>query len=351
MLTALSDPKAIRQAQDRFEKRLRTGATRYKRKLGWHGGGLPEPVVVYWHPKHKFWAHAAPRESSATNRSWFVFGTQDPKQVTASLTLSCEINVPNEGVNRRVAGAFVSNPQNMKSPIFVAHSGKLGGGRKGVGKEAFLNHLIGGQDQTHPVRWADGKETEMLLLAALDDPGFVSQIGHFVREAQRIKELLVSGVGPKATTKSTKTETSGFSPEFKGIKKYSQKRSIVSTCNHGVVVNALYEELKKRGFEPENDQRDLFLVHGGKVTAVFEAKTAVTTSDLYQAIGQLFFYTSLEPKAPHRILLIPDEPTAETQERINRLGIKVLPYSLSKGAANFHGLDELIPLLKNLPNP
>lgn len=348
MLTALNEPNEIRPAQDRFLERLKDGAQVFASKLGWHGGGMNEPVEVYWHQKQGFWAYAS--DQFTENRYWVAFGTQNPSQVSASLTLTCEINVPFEGVDRRVAGAFVTDSERENAPVYIAHSGKIGGGRKGVGKMAFLNHLRG-QDQRLPVKWADGKETEMVVIAGLEDSGFISQIGHFVQEVERIKELLVSGVGAPPPAKQKSARSIGFTPEFKGTKQYSQKRTVVSNCDHGVVVDFLYRELKSLGFEPHNDQRDLFLVHGGKVTAVFEAKTAVKTTDIYTAIGQLYFYTALEPGIPHRILVLPEEPTDGTLERIRNLGIRVLCYSMSEGDVKFHGLDKLAPVLSKLPEP
>jgi hypothetical protein len=51
-----------------------------------------------------------------------------------SLTITVEINPPHEGEDRPVAGLFARDAENR---IYLAHTGKVGGGRTGRGSNAF----------------------------------------------------------------------------------------------------------------------------------------------------------------------------------------------------------------------
>ncbi len=343
MLIALSRKDEIRKAQSNFSRCLRVGAKVYDRKLGWHGGDSGGPVKVHWHPEYRFWSHVS--GSSEGNRYWVVFGTQDPADTTGALTLTCEINVPFSGVDRKVAGAFARSDDGTPPSVFITHSGKIGGGRKGVGKVAFLKHWRG-QEQRFPILGSDSRTSETILVASLNEGNCVAQIGHFVHEVQRIKALLVTEARSRPSSHLVRQSGIVFTPEFKGTRFYTKQCAVVSRCNHGLIIDALHLRLQATGLKTGNDQRDLFVVNRrGTVTAVFEAKTTLMTTDLYAAIGQLFYYTSLEPQAPLRILVIPGNLKDSTRKRLNRIGIELVDYSLSNGRVTFQGIESILEKL------
>ena len=62
--------------------------------------------------------------SKSYTRYWSCFGIGgDPKSATSRITI--ELNHPHDGVNRRLTGRFLRN----RSEFFLAHTGRLGGGR------------------------------------------------------------------------------------------------------------------------------------------------------------------------------------------------------------------------------
>jgi hypothetical protein len=122
------------------------------------------------------------------NRYWCVFGLGWPEE-SQSLGLVCEINIPFKGINRRVAGVFARDETGR---LALLHSGKVGGGRPGIGKEAFLEFYKDGRRVS--VRWPDGQETRHLWLGWLDDPDLLRQIAAFVRLVERFKQQ-VAGSG------------------------------------------------------------------------------------------------------------------------------------------------------------
>lgn len=100
------------------------------------------------------------------------------------LDITCEINSPIEGKNWLIAGAFARDDAGKR---YYLHSGRVGGGRKGIGREAFLAEYTG---TSEPVMWPDGSQRPMIVLGALDDPGLVTQIAAFVHHVNKFKEAI-----------------------------------------------------------------------------------------------------------------------------------------------------------------
>ena len=134
-LIAVSESIEIKKLWDSFKKSLQQNALRYQRNVGWHGGNIA--TDVYWLPDQGFWV--AFNHDPKSNREWSAFGTMDPSN-SKVLSITCEVNIPFQGVNRQIAGVFVRDTDSGK--IFIAHSGKIGGGQKGIGKKLFWRLVI-----------------------------------------------------------------------------------------------------------------------------------------------------------------------------------------------------------------
>ena len=59
---------------------------------------------------------------------------------TSALPITCEINVPVAGIDRKLGGAFA---RNRDGRTFVVHRGLIGGAKKGVGKSLFASRFRG----------------------------------------------------------------------------------------------------------------------------------------------------------------------------------------------------------------
>lgn len=78
------------------------------------------------------------------------------------------------GTNRFIAGAFGEGPDGT---VYLLHSGKIGGGKKGVGKRAFLEQLHG------TMAWLnDGRDDlrEVIGIGALGTPGLIQGLATFI---------------------------------------------------------------------------------------------------------------------------------------------------------------------------
>ena len=322
----------IQEAYEIYNHQINTVGQTLARTITWRGNY--EEGDVIWHPELRIWSYFDPR--GAENRYWCAFGIEDATQ-EQYLNIACEINIPYSGVNRRIAGLFV---RDSTGKIYLTHSGKVGGGRSGIGKIEFLNFYHG--DQFATVVWDDGSETETILIGQLDSRDLLRQVAYFVHEVDRFKQATTSAVGlhtPIAAVHS-------FSPEFFGQRQsYTQSQIIQSICNHGRFVKALRTELDSRSLNIGNTRYCDLFTHdvNGKLETIFELKTDLSTTSIYEAVGQLMFHGAIQDPPPERVLVVPEKPKVDTAKRLKSLGIKVVTYKKANGSVQFKGLNAILP--------
>src|SRR5688572_26120611 len=122
-LSPITTRSESKNAFNELKSCLVAGAKKFRRKVGWPGNH--GEFTLYWHEDEGFWVVFGEEELS---RYWCAYGTMDPN-TRASVDITCEINPPTEGIDRRCAGVFLKD---SGSGLYLAHSGKVGGGRKGI---------------------------------------------------------------------------------------------------------------------------------------------------------------------------------------------------------------------------
>lgn len=329
-LIPIVEKKEVKEALDSFTKSMSKGSKQLTSKLGWQGGN--SEAEVFWNEFLGIWSCFDPE--GLNNRYWCGFGVQDPSK-WSNLNITCEINFPKEGVNLTVSGLFVHD---NKGNIYITHNGNLHGGKKGVGGTSYRKLVP--EDQFVDIIRENGKEFQNILIGRLDDPELSYKVASFVKSANSFKEKVDSGKLPKITEVDIKR----FSPEFSGQREsYSINDIIISKCNHGLVINSLSNLVENSGLKFGNDRRDLYIYDdAGLTTMIFEAKTDLSTSSIYSAIGQLMYYSASHDQMPKRILVVPGEPKADTKKILDRLGIDILQYKLKKDNVHFIGFDALL---------
>jgi hypothetical protein len=327
-LSPITIRKENKIAFDALRSCLIAGSKKFKRNVGWPGEH--GEYTLHWHEDAGFWVVFGLEELA---QYWCAYGTMDPNSHN-SVEITCEINPPTEGIDRRCAGIFLKD---SGSGLYLAHSGKVGGGRKGIGKTNFLEEYSGSLEE---IEWPDGVTAEVVLLGKIGGKSFVNNLAVYIRAVEAFKAN-ATGQTPAPITK--KNPDLAFSPEFEGPKKkYKLTSAIESQCDHGTVVNTLHDEIASMGIIAcSNRNMDLFLADGNSnITHLFEVKTDQTTTSLYQAVGQVMLHGALEKSDPQRILVLPGELSTDTASRLKRLGIKVLRYDWNK--------EESIPIFRNL---
>lgn len=178
MFTILHRQQDISEAQNLFRSVVYAKATEdLLITVGYQGGN--ELVKAKWLGQLGFWAYFGdpPPGKSIGERYWNVFGTTFSARNTANIT--CEINSPVAGINRRVFGAFARDESHG---TVILHRGRL----NGISKESFCNHY---QQRNRWVKAIDGdRDTRFVLVGALSDPDFTLALSSFILEAERIKQ-------------------------------------------------------------------------------------------------------------------------------------------------------------------
>ena len=123
-------------------------------------------------------------------------------------------------------------------------------------------------------------------------------------------------------------------------KPYRIKHLIESQNDHGRIVAALANELEMMRYIVRNDRhRDLYILNSSEhILFLFEVKTDLDTTSIYTSIGQLLYHSFSQQTLPKRILVIPGQPTFNTQKVLKRIGINIITYRMLERKIEFLNL-------------
>jgi hypothetical protein len=184
LLTAIAERSeslaAFQMLKDSLQKDAKVFPDHY---IGWQGGRRQH--TVYWLSKLSIWAvleQSPPLfRKGPRRRFWNCFGIHNPEN-QQTLKMSVEINPPHEGENRRVGGLFARDDENR---IYIAHTGKVGGGRKGIGLREFRKYSANWPWQV--IETQGGKQTAVVI-GPIDAPDFPNQLSDFVHNVACFKK-------------------------------------------------------------------------------------------------------------------------------------------------------------------
>jgi hypothetical protein len=199
-MEALTGMREIERAFRKFNRRMAAapGACHHQGTITYRPGSVEADIT--WHPELGIWWHL--EEMEDRGRYWNCFGTENPLEKHA-LNITCEINMPMEGMNRRLGGAFARDHRGV---AYLTHSGGICGGRQGIGKTMFWR-LFRGYHENSLVQWPDGKETRVVVISSLDHADLQKRVADFTKEVQRIKDLVTT---PKSPKRSPRTRLTGL---------------------------------------------------------------------------------------------------------------------------------------------
>ena len=154
--TLITDQSDAAQAFETYRDGFAQGAKVFPgHTVGFQGGN--KQCDVYWHRDLRIWGLFEPL--AVNGRFWTCFGTDNPAKQT-NLNITVEINPPTSGVNLYCAGAFI---RDEAGNVYLGHSGKVGGGRKGVGKAAFRE--FASDREWDPIRVSGGRRLDVAVQA------------------------------------------------------------------------------------------------------------------------------------------------------------------------------------------
>jgi len=308
MLHVVAEPKRIDRAIRRLHGALQGVPARGVR-LTWRGGELR--TTIHWARDDGFWWAIEPRHE----RDALVMG-HAPEAPGKRESITCEINLPRQGADRKVAGIIATDDQGA---LYLAHSGRMGGARPGQSKEGFREFLADGV--WRQVQWPDGCATEALIVAPLDSPRLTRLLGRFVEQVRRFK----AGAVPVPQTALCIDPSTRASP--------------AEACDRSLVDSALYEELRKRGLF--GGAADLFSLRGERPEPLFALVANGQPEELAIAVGSLSLAAARNGGEVKPILVAP-AALAEGDAALRSLPFACVRYTWRGARAVFDGLDDAL---------
>lgn len=323
MLKLITDETQIAKCQKLFETAMKRALSKHEvLTIGYQGGKIDNEV--FYNENLWYSTLLLDGEEVSIPRYWNAFGLG--KRQGGNQIIIVEINPPVSGVTKQVAGLFAKDEKT--DTYFILHRGKIGGGRSGIGKDAFKNWYRG--------KWIDvyddsGNQEKAILISSLSSEGLATKIHEFVKEVAQFKEEVTSGSISRMPTKLE--DNLSFDPEFYGRKRGKRKSIFEYESYHGLIVNALEEKIRKTISSDHTifntSLIDLGIQKSGETQKIFEVKTLAERQSIYTGIGQLMFH-SAENSNIEKILVFPLEEYNKTISKIlGKLNITVLTYTIS----------------------
>lgn len=325
MFSLIESKKEIAKAQHNLEATIRRDFKSKATKNIGYPSGTTFGAKVLTDGSHWYWSSDLNGNDIPNPRrlNWFGLFRDD-----TDLQISVEINTSYEGRNDRVAGFFARD--NDTGTIYLLHSGRVGGGTKGVGKSAFL--AWSDQRPTEVVDSSGGIREGVLVMPVEGATASRSAI-RYVDTIARFKQAVRSGEIETEEFQHKKKELEDFYSEARGKRKTRRSGGIDYLSRHGDVVDALrswrtIDPLPEGGRIVKNVFIDMGVAIDRNLVEVFEVKTSTGRSDVYGAIGQLMVHgTTADCR---RVLVLPNkEPIAsDLNDALQRLGIELVKFKL-----------------------
>ena len=323
MLKLITDATQIAKCQKLFEAALKKALPKHEvLTIGYQGGKI-ENEVSY---NENLWysTKLLDGDEVAIPRYWNAFGLG--KRQGGNQIIIVEINPPVSGETKQVAGLFVKDEKT--DTYFILHRGRIGGGRSGIGKNAFKSWYRG--------KWVDvydnsGNQEDAILISSLSSKGLARAIHEYVKEVAQYKEEVTSGSISRLPTNLE--DNLSFDPEFHGRKKGKRKSIFDYESYHGLIVNALENKIRKTLSSDytifNTSLIDLGIQKSGKTQKIFEVKTLADRQSIYTGIGQLIFH-SAENRNIEMSLVLPLEGYDKNISKIlGKINITVFTYTIS----------------------
>ena len=309
MLRVVGEARRIERAIRHLQSALKGVAARGVR-LTWRGGELR--TTIHWARDDAFWWAFEPRRA----RDALLLGhAPDPPSKRESIT--CEINLPRAGADRKVAGIIAADDSGA---LYLAHSGRMGGARPGQRKSGFRDFLADGV--WRPITWPDGEETDALVIAPLDSPRLTRLLGQFVDAVRRFK----AGDPPLARTSLCVEPALSDSARV--------------ACDRRLVDGSLHEELAKRGLF--GGGRDLFSLRGERPQPLFALVADGQPEELAMAVGSLSLASARGGADVRPILIAPAALADRDDMALQSLPFACVRFRWRGARAVFDGLDDAL---------
>lgn len=324
-LIRVTDKRETERAVAKIRAAFREHGELVRKTLGFPGGAVRQALWKVEDAGIWFSYDTEP------NRHWCTFGTL-PMGTSSKIPITVEINPPKKGLNRRIAGVLAIDGAKR---LQLCHTGRVGGGRKGIGKAEFVKW---NSSERVAITDPDGRTTQAYRVAEIGHLRMIHQIAEFVRSVADFKEDK-----PPLIKYYEKAPFGGADEEREGTRHVPARGATTARSDHAIVRNRLAELIEATGRSTARDQqRDLIVGKPAKPQFQFEIKTGHELQSLYTAVGQLLMHNVVNP-AGTRVVVLPDGLHSERRNALGALKIKLVTYRWTTTSLVFTGLDQLFP--------
>lgn len=328
LLTVVENRKERASLQRELEGQIKIALqSQGQRNIGYPGGN--QNAELFSNGGGQLWAAFANLPDASIPRLWNAFGVYNADSRSQQITV--EINIPIDEASGQIAGFFARDTET--GHVYLMHDGGIGGGKAGVGKQAFLARS---KTKLQKVLRSDGRVREGIIIGRVDTPDLPSRIWSFVQQVSDFKAAVRSGEFDSATALADVDDWNDFKDEPTGRRRGTRSSTIDYVTYHGDVVRALRD---KRQTACADDERvlnsrliDLYVRCGAALTEVYEVKTSVDRQSIYTAIGQLMTHGPADATSIKRVLALPPgQLAADLEHSLDALNITVQRFDVIGG--------------------
>lgn len=333
MYVLLETRQEISTAQQSLEKKFKKAFPSLEtRDIGYPSGTEYDAKVStdghYWFFSRNYSA----RGKKPRRFNWFGLLSE-----RGALNISVEVNTFHEGRDNSISGFYARDAET--GHIYLMHSGRVGGGKKGVSKKAFLAHgLYEFGLPLVPVVDSAGGIREGIIVMPVSSGGGVKSATRYVDAIVDFKLGVRDGAVNTPEFKRRIKKFEDFYSESRGRRKGKRSSEIDYVSRHGEIVDALYDwRVSKRDSSNvrlvKNVLIDMGVMQRRKLIEVFEVKTCCDRSVIYTAIGQLMAHGIDDHCLKTMVLPMKDSLPQGMKDVLERLGIALLRFNLDANRA------------------
>jgi len=330
LLIAVEEARDKRAAQQAVEQSVKARLkSRGRRNIGFPSGNRDE--VIFSRGSGQLWCAFGSAEDAAVPRTWNAFGVYDANRRTQMITV--EINIPTTSNSASVAGFFARDP--ATGAVYLMHDGGVGGGKRGVGRAAFL---AWSNSELLEVERGKRGPREGVMIGRVDSRDLTSRLWRYVQLVRAFKDAVDEGVLDTAAMRRQLEEWEEYRRENSGRRKGRRKSEIDYVSYHGDIVDLLKIERERalaKGERVLNSRLiDLFVRSGSVMTELYEVKTSLSRQSIYTGIGQLLAHSARGSSGVRKTLVLPEGDLPKGLERsVASLEIELRRFRLSPGSS------------------
>jgi hypothetical protein len=152
---------------------------------------LPETMQITIGYQGESYRHAASTDGRfwhifdiTGNNGWSCFGF-DPNP-TGPNNIWAQVSLSQVGINRHIGGCLGNDRETGR--VCLLHRGKIGGGRPGIGKQAFMDWLKHSAPERFRMVQDGDRQAQMIWVANLDEATMMPDLQAFVKLVWEFKE-------------------------------------------------------------------------------------------------------------------------------------------------------------------